>query len=42
MIVYSLVILLSWVGSLFIPFFFTGFESNERHEHQKDSHFLRG
>ena len=42
MIVYSIVVLLSWVGSIFVPFFFTGFESNEGYEHQKDSHFLRG
>ena len=43
MIAYSIIILVSWVGSIFIPFFFVGFEDkNSRHKHQKDAHFLRG
>ena len=42
MIGYSIAILSLWIGSIFVPFFFTGLESNESHKHQKDSHFLRG
>ena len=42
MIGYSIAILSLWIGSIFVPFFFAGFDNNEGCEHQKDSHFLRG
>jgi len=42
MIVYSLVILSLWVGSLFIPFFFCGFDHNDRRIHKEKTHFLKG
>lgn len=42
MIAYSLVILFSWVGSIFIPFFFCGFGHNEGHVHEENTHFLKG
>ena len=42
MIAYSVVILVSWLGSIFIPFFFVGFEDSQRHKYSEDSHFLRG
>ncbi len=42
MIAYSIVILLSWIGSIFIPFFFVGFEDTENYYRHRDVHFLRG
>ena len=42
MIAYSLVVLFLWVGSLFVPFFFCGFENNDRQTHSEKTHFLKG
>ena len=43
MIAYSIVILVAWTGSLFIPFWLCGFEDpHQEYKHQKDTHFLRG
>ena len=42
MIIYSLVILSVWMGSLFIPFFFCGFENNESSVQREKTHFLKG
>jgi len=42
MIAYSIVILFLWLGSLFVPFWFVGFEKSDVPTSQKDSHFLRG
>ena len=42
MIAYSLVILSAWIGSLFIPFYFCGFDNNDHHVHREKTHFLKG
>ena len=42
MIVYSIIILSVWIGSLFIPFFFSGFDHNESPVHREKTHFLKG
>lgn len=42
MIAYTFVVLFAWLGSLFIPFFFCGFDHNDHRTHKEKTHFLKG
>ena len=42
MIAYTVAILSVWIGSIFVPFFFCGFDHNEDRVHRENTHFLKG
>ena len=42
MIAYTLIVLFTWLGSLFIPFYFCGIDNNDSYVHREKTHFLKG